>query len=119
MPRKPKRPCSFSGCPKLTEGRFCEEHEKQESRRYEKYGRDPAVKKRYGRAWQRIRDRYAAEHPLCESCLEEGRLTAMEEVHHRLPLTEGGTHDEGNLVSLCQSCHARIHAERGDRWRRR
>ena len=37
MPRKPKRPCSFPGCPKLTEGRFCEEHERQENRRYEKY----------------------------------------------------------------------------------
>ena len=39
MPRKPKRPCSFPGCPKLTDGRFCEEHEKQENRRYEKYDR--------------------------------------------------------------------------------
>ena len=47
MPRKPKRPCSFPGCPKLTEGRFCEEHEKQENRRYEKYDRDPAVRRRY------------------------------------------------------------------------
>ena len=39
MPRKPKRPCSFPGCPNLTDGRFCEEHEKQENRRYEKYDR--------------------------------------------------------------------------------
>ena len=43
-------------------------------------------------------------------------LHPVEEVHHKLPLAEGGTHDEGNLISLCQSCHARIHAERGDRW---
>ena len=28
MPRKPKRPCSYPGCPKLTDGRFCEEHQK-------------------------------------------------------------------------------------------
>ena len=54
MPRKPKRPCSFPGCPELTEGRFCEEHEKQENRRCEKYGRDPAVRRRYGRAWKRM-----------------------------------------------------------------
>ena len=39
--------------------------------------------------------------------------------HHKLPLAEGGTHDEGNLVSLCQPCHARIHAERGDRWQKK
>lgn len=60
MPRKPKRPCSFPGCPKLTEGRFCEEHEKEENKRYERYDRNPATKRRYGRAWKRIRDSYAA-----------------------------------------------------------
>lgn len=58
MPKKPKRPCSYPGCPKLTDGRFCEEHEKLENKRYEKYDRDPAVRRRYGRAWKRIRDSY-------------------------------------------------------------
>ena len=46
-------------------------------------------------------------------------LRPVEEVHHRLPLAEGGRHDEANLVSLCQPCHARIHAERGDRWQKK
>lgn len=41
MPRKPKRPCSYPGCPNLTDGRFCPEHEKKEAKRYEKYDRDP------------------------------------------------------------------------------
>lgn len=45
MPRKPKRPCSYPGCPKLTDRRFCEEHTKLENKRYEKYGRDPAVRR--------------------------------------------------------------------------
>ena len=116
MPRKPKRPCSHPGCPRLTDGRFCEEHEKQENRRYEKYDRDPAVRRRYGRAWKRIRDRYVSQHPLCEKCLESGKLTPTEEVHHKLPLSEGGTHEQSNLIALCQSCHSKIHAERGDRW---
>ena len=116
MPRKPKRPCSYPGCPKLTDGRFCEEHEKLEAKRYEKYDRDPATKRRYGRAWKRIRDRYMHAHPLCEKCLEEGRLTEAEQVHHIKPLAEGGDHSENNLMSLCSSCHAKIHAERGDRW---
>ena len=116
MPRKPKRPCSYPGCPKLTDGRFCEEHKKQENRRYEKYDRDPAVHRRYGRAWKRIRDRYVSQHPLCEKCLEHGKLTMTEEVHHKLPLSEGGIHAQSNLIALCQSCHSKIHAERGDRW---
>lgn len=119
MPRKPKRPCSFPGCPNLTDGRFCEEHQKQENRRYEKYDRDPAVRRRYGRAWKRIRDSYAAAHPLCEECLKAGRYTATEEIHHRLPLSQGGTHDRENLMALCKSCHAKVHAERGDRWHNR
>ena len=68
-------------CRDLTEGRFCEDHQKEENRRYEKYGRDPAVRRRYGRAWKRIRDKYASEHPLCEQCLKEGRYVKTEEIH--------------------------------------
>ena len=83
VPTKPKRPCSYPGCPKLTDGRFCEEHAKAEAKRYEKYDRDPAVRRRYGRAWKRIRDRYIQEHPLCELCQQEGRLTPAEEIHHK------------------------------------
>lgn len=118
MPRKSKHPCAHPGCPRLVEPgeRFCEEHRKEENRRYEKYGRDPAARKRYGRAWKWIRDSYAAGHPLCEQCLKEGRYVKMEQVHHIKPLAEGGTHARENLMSLCASCHARIHAERGDRW---
>jgi len=116
VPSKPKRPCSYPGCPELTHGRFCEAHAKKEAQRYEKYNRDPAVHRRYGRAWKRIRDRYAQAHPLCELCQQDGKLTPTEEIHHKLPLSEGGTHATDNLLALCKSCHARLHAERGDRW---
>lgn len=119
MPYKPKRPCSFPGCPKLTEGRFCEEHQKREAHRYEKYDRDPDTRRRYGRAWERIRSRHIKLHPLCEQCLKHDKLTPAEEVHHILPLSRGGTHDENNLMSLCTSCHSRITAEMGDRWHKR
>lgn len=116
MPRKPKRPCSHPGCPKLTDGRFCEEHQRQENKRYEKYDRNPAVRCRYGRAWKRIRDRHIAEHPLCEICKKQGRITPAEEVHHIKPLSQGGTHDDGNLMSLCKECHSEITAREGGRW---
>lgn len=119
MPRKPKRPCSYPGCPDLTDGRFCPEHEKKEAKRYEKYDRDPNAKRRYGRAWKRIRDSYAAAHPLCERCLENGVYTPTEQIHHIKPLSQGGTHDRENLMALCKSCHAKIHAEHGDRWHNR
>lgn len=116
MPKKPRRPCGFPGCPNLTDGRFCEEHAKQENRRYERYQRDPATKRRYGRAWQRIRDRYAAAHPFCEECYKLGVLTPTEEIHHIVPLSHGGTHAEDNLMALCKPCHSRITVEMGDRW---
>ena len=86
MPRKPKRPCSYPGCPNLTEGQYCKEHEAAARRQYNKYERSADVNKKYGRAWKRIRDRYAAAHPLCEMCLKEGRLTPVDEVQPDEPL---------------------------------
>lgn len=115
MPRKPKQPCAYPGCPKLSDGRYCEEHRKQVARQYERYSRDPVIKKKYGRAWKRIRDSYVKEHPFCERCFEAGKLTPVDEVHHIVPLARGGTHERGNLMSLCRSCHNKIHHELGDR----
>lgn len=118
MPYKPKRPCSYPGCPKLVDGRFCEEHAKQEFKRYEKYERDPDKAKRYGRRWQRIRDRFIAAHPLCEECKKYGITTVAEEVHHIKPLAQGGSNAEDNLLSLCKSCHSRITIrERTAKWK--
>ena len=105
---KPKRPCSHPGCGRLTDGRYCEEHRQIAERQYNKYLRDPDTNKRYGRAWKKIRAPFLLRHPLCEQCLSEGRLTPAEEVHHILPLASVGTSDEGNLISLCKSCHSKI-----------
>ena len=109
MPRKPKHACSWPGCPNLTDKRYCEEHEAKANRQYNKYERSPDVHKQYGRSWKRIRDRYARKHPLCERCLAEGRYVAVEEVHHIVPISQGGTNSEDNLMSLCRSCHQKIH----------
>ena len=40
--------------------------------------------------------------------MKENRLTPAEEVHHILPLADGGTHDDDNLMALCESCHSKI-----------
>ena len=108
MPYKPKRPCSYPGCGKLTDGRYCDEHRQSIDHQYNRYLRDPDTNKRYGRAWKKLRARFLLRHPLCEQCLCEGRLTPAEEVHHILPLANGGTHDVNNLMALCKSCHSRI-----------
>ena len=115
MPRSPKKPCRYPGCPRLTEKTYCEEHATLARRHYDKYERSPDVHKKYGRDWKRIRDKYAREHPLCERCLQEGRVTLMDEVHHILPVSRGGTNDPSNLMALCRSCHNKMHIEMGDR----
>lgn len=118
MPRKPKHPCAYPGCSQLVDGRYCEEHAKVRSSQYEKYQRSPETRQRYGRAWKRIRDSYVKQHPFCEICYEKGVLVETEEVHHKKPLSEGGTHDKENLIALCKSCHSKIHAKKGDYWKK-
>lgn len=117
MPYAPRRGCAYGNCKERVApgSRYCEEHKKQADREYNLYERPPGYAKRYGQAWRKVRERYAKEHPLCERCLDEGRLTLMDEVHHIVPVSRGGTNDEANLMSLCHSCHTKIHHELGDR----
>ncbi len=117
MPKKPKRPCRMNGCPNLTEDGelYCSIHKGTDTREYTRYRRDPEVKKLYGRAWKRIRDRYIKEHPMCESFLSRGIYRPAQEIHHKLPLADGGTHEKNNLVSLCRSCHMKAHGILGTR----
>ena len=86
------------------------------NRQYEKYGRSKEEKRQYGYRWKKLRAAYISQHPLCEQCLKEGRVTRAEEVHHIVPLSHGGKHEFSNLMSLCKSCHSRITAAMGDRW---
>ena len=116
MPRKPKNPCRYPGCPNLTDESYCPDHKRLVAARYNRYERTPEMKQRYNGVWPAVRRRYIAEHPLCEVCRREGRITAAQEVHHIIPLAEGGTHDEDNLMALCKSCHSRITALEGGRW---
>lgn len=117
MPLKPKHPCGWPGCPNLTDKAYCPEHIKAANKQYEKYRRDPQTSSRYGKAWQLARKKYKAKHPLCEMCLADGKAVPMEQVHHIVPLSQGGTHDESNLMSLCKSCHSKIHASEKDHWK--
>lgn len=118
VPRSPRRGCAWPGCPLLAEERsaYCAEHKRETNRQYNRYERAPDTGKKYGRAWRRIRERYFSSHPFCEKCFAEGRMIPAEEVHHITPVSRGGTHDEGNLMSLCRSCHEKIHHNKmGDR----
>lgn len=41
MPRKPKKPCAYPGCPNLTDGRYCPEHQSKENCSVEYGGTNP------------------------------------------------------------------------------
>ena len=83
-----------------------------------RYERDPAVlggNNKDGERSVHVRK----THPLPRLVTRDGMMTPVEEVHHIIPLSEGGDNSFDNLMSLCKSCHSRIHAERGDRWRKK
>lgn len=117
MPRKPRRPCAYPECPSFAAegGQYCERHHKLHKKTYDRYVRSPDSNRKYGRSWKKIREQYVLQHPLCERCLSEGRMIPVDEVHHIVPIKKGGTNAEDNLMSLCRSCHNKIHVEMGDR----
>jgi len=117
MPYKPKKPCAAPGCPNLTDGRYCEQHRKLADRDYDRYYRTKENYDRYHNSrWKEIRTAKLHRQPLCEMCMKENRYVTATLVHHILPLSEGGTNAPDNLMSLCDSCHGKIHSSRGDRW---
>lgn len=54
--------------------------------------------------WQRLRRHKLRQHPLCEVCLQTGRIVAVD---HRVRIKDGGEPFPalGQLASLCARCH--------------
>ena len=67
--------------------------------------------------WRKLRETYMREHPICERCLEKGKVTPAEDIHHiKTPFRNGVINygllfDDKNLMALCKECHGEIHAE--------
>lgn len=104
MPKKPKRPCRYPGCPNLCDsGVYCKDHLDQSADRM----RGGAAYRGYDRKWRQARDSYLRLHPLCVKCKQQGRLTPATVVDHIIP-HRGDEHlfwDTRNWQSLCKSCH--------------
>lgn len=59
-----------------------------------------------GPSWERQRiQAFKRDGHRCTDCKKAGRL----EVHHVLPLSEGGRNDLDNLKTLCRDCHISMH----------
>lgn len=119
MPRKPKRPCSYPGCPKLVDGQYCEEHKKLVDKQYNEYGRDNFTKNFYKTPeWLHARKQQLNQHPFCAECLKAGKRTRATMVDHIVPIKQGGERfAPSNLQSLCWSCHSRKSVQEGSRWK--
>ena len=65
--------------------------------------------------WRKLRNIYIKEHPLCEDCLDKGKVVPAEDVHHiRSPFQNGECNkalllDYNNLMALCKQCHNKRH----------
>ena len=56
--------------------------------------------------WRRFRDWYIKQHPICEQCDKEGRLTPTVMVDHIVEISDGGAlTSEDNVQALCWKCH--------------
>jgi 5-methylcytosine-specific restriction protein A len=120
MPRKPAKPCSFRGCPKLTSSRYCEKHQKEVDSDYNRTSRP--YKHLYNSSkWRKLRLLFLREYPLCEQCKRKGVIKAAEVVDHVTPHKgdERLFWDESNWQALCKECHDRKTAREDGRWRRK
>lgn len=100
----PKKPCSWPGCGRFAEvGSRCRVHAAAYRRQTRSANNSFYARKR----WRMTRKQKLFETPLCElqgpTC-----LGLASEVHHRIPLEDGGAeYEEQNLISTCKPCHSR------------
>jgi hypothetical protein len=70
-------------------------------------GLDADMDDAYGPEWPQVRQSILARD--AHACVECGGRERLH-VHHILPVRQGGDHDPGNLMTLCNACHAANHA---------
>ena len=113
MNKKPLKPCNYPTCPKLTQGRYCEDHV---------YTRDKpprnARKMGYDKNWEKRRANFLLNNPLCVECLKNGKYTPANVADHIIPHKGDKRlfYDDNNLQSLCDSCHGAKSAREKGGW---
>lgn len=100
MPSAPPRACPCGGS--ITNGR-CDRCSKTKRTKHNRTTRERG----YGYDWQKFRDTYLREHPLCMDCLAEGKVEPATEVHHRVKIRHDAELrlEPTNCMALCDDCH--------------
>jgi 5-methylcytosine-specific restriction protein A len=125
MPSRPLKPCLVTGCPNLTQGRYCDKHKGKEQqskaerhRYYDEHMRDQQAREFYhSKEWERVRlAALARDNFLCQHCLRNNRITPADMVHHIIEIKRDWSKrlDLDNLISLCNSCHNKIPHYKGE-----
>ena len=91
---------------------MCPRHKQMSIDRKKKRDRErgSAAARGYDETWRRTRASYIKAKRVCEW---DGCSDPIDEVHHKMPLAEGGARlDWGNLQGLCRHHHSSITANR-------
>ena len=77
---------------------------------YRSNHRQTTAERGYDHKWRKLSERYRADNPLCEACLNEDKTVPATEVHHMIPALESEYHrlNRNNLMALCRKCHLEI-----------
>lgn len=112
MALKAKRPCAEFGCNNLTTKFYCEKHQRNSHKYYNK-SRDKKYDSFYKTsAWVRLRNvAFERDNGLCQQCLKKGILKRADVVHHIVEIREDWSKrlELNNLESLCHACHNQLH----------
>jgi len=104
-----KKRCGFRGCPKTTRQRYCDEHAALAARMYDR-NRGSTSQRGYDSTWERVAERRRhLDCGLCQTCLNEGLVTASQIVDHIIPLhvRPDWRLEINNTQVLCHPCHTR------------
>jgi 5-methylcytosine-specific restriction protein A len=112
--------CGYAGCHKyaLPGGYYCEDHRQAAPHAYDKARYTEAEHRFYkSPEWRAARAQYLQDHPLCENCLAQDRVTPATLVHHKQRVRDHPelALDPANFKSLCDACHNPEHPEKGGR----
>lgn len=108
MSDKPLRPCRHAGCCELVSDGYCDAHRPRGDRRGDE---SRAWRWMYATAkWRdELRPAQLLREPWCRECARRGLRVRATDVDHVADHKGDWARfcDEGNLESLCHSCHSR------------
>lgn len=108
MPSLAAKPCRQTGCNALVRdgGGYCPSHKREVKREVESR-RESSTKRGYGYKWQKAREGYLRNHPLCADHAARGLYVRATVVDHKIP-HKGDKDlfwDSDNWQPLCKACH--------------